>query len=87
MVIERDERTVQDEPVVERHTTIVTSGERSGGGGTILAVVLLVALLVVLFLLFGRGLLDGGTDLNVNVDVKAPEVDLPKVDPPAKPSN
>jgi uncharacterized membrane protein len=88
MVIERDERIAQDEPVVEQHRTTVinTGGERGGGGGTALAVVLLIALLFVLFLLFGRGLLSsGGTDINVNVDV--PEVELPKVDPPAKPSN
>lgn len=76
---------VEREPVVERHTTVVTSGDGGGGGGTLLAVVLLVAALVVLFLLFGRGLLSSeGTDINVNVDV--PEVDLPKVEPPAKPA-
>ena len=81
---------VEPEPVVERHTTVVsTGGDRGGGGGTLLAVVLLVAALVVLFLLFGRGLIGGaGDDLNVNVDVKAPDVTLPQADPPpAKPSN
>ena len=80
---------VEREPVVERHTTVVsTGGDRGGGGGTVLAVLLLVVAVVVLFLVFGRGLLGGaGDDLNVNVDVKAPDIDLPKVDPPAKPSN
>lgn len=79
---------VEREPVVERHTTVVSTGGERGGGGTLLAVVLLVAALVVLFLLFGRGLLSSsGDDLNVNVDVKTPDVNLPKVDPPAKPSN
>ena len=80
---------VEREPVVERHTTVVsTGGDRGGGGGTLLAVVLLVAALVVLFLLFGRGLLDSaGDETDIKVDVKAPDVDLPKVDPPAKPSN
>lgn len=88
MVVEREERVVESEPVVERHTTVVSTGggDRGGGGGTILAVLLLVAALVVLFLVFGRGLIGGGDDLNVNVDVKAPDVDLPKIDPaePAK---
>ncbi len=88
MVIEREERIVPEEPVVEQHRTTVinTGGERGSGGVTVLAVVLLIALLVVLFLLFGRGLLSSrSTDINVNVDV--PDVELPKVDPPAKPSN
>lgn len=80
---------VEREPVVERQTTVIsTGGDRGGGGGTLLAVVLLVAAVVVLFLLFGRGLLSGaGDDLNVNVDVKTPDLELPKADPPAKPSN
>jgi hypothetical protein len=79
---------VEPEPVVERHTTVVSTGGDRGGGGTLLAVVLLVAALVVLFLLFGRGLLSSaGDDLNVNVDVKAPDVNLPEAPPPAKPAN
>ena len=81
---ERERRTVETdaEPrMVERHTTVVTTGERRGGGGTLLAVVLLIALLVVLFLLFGDRLTGGGAakDLDVNVDVKAPDIDLPAV--------
>jgi hypothetical protein len=71
--------------VVERHTTVVSTGGGRGGGGTLLAVLLLVVALVVLFLVFGRGLLDG-QDVNVNVGVDAPDVELPKVDPPAQPS-
>jgi hypothetical protein len=88
MVIEREERIVESEPVVERHTTVVSTGGDRGGGGTLLAVLLLVVAVVVLFLIFGRGMLSSaGDELNVNVDVKAPDVNLPKVDPPAKPSN
>ena len=79
---------VEREPVVERQTTVVSTGGDRGSGGTLLAVVLLIVALVVLFLLFGRGLLSSaGDDLNVNVDVKTPDLELPKVDPPAKPSN
>lgn len=62
--------------MVEREKeTIVTTTDGGGGGGTILAVVLLIAVLVVLFLLFGRGLLNGGdgaTDINADVKVEAP---------------
>lgn len=87
--MEERERIVEREPVVERHTTVVsTGGERRGGGGTLLAVLLLVVALVVLFLLFGRGMLSGAGDTtDIKVDVKTPDIDLPKVDPPAKPSN
>ncbi|HYG30788.1 MAG TPA: hypothetical protein VD887_11310 [Allosphingosinicella sp.] len=86
-MVEREEREVESEPVVERHTTVVsTGGGRGGGGGTLLAVLLLVVALVVLFLVFGRGLLEG-QDVNVNVGVEAPDVELPKVDPaPTQPS-
>lgn len=78
---------VEREPVVERHTTVVSTGGDRGGGGTLLAVLLLVVAVVVLFLLFGRGLIGGGDDVNVNLDVKTPDIELPKVDPPAQPSN
>ena len=57
----------------ERETIVTTDG--GGGGGTILAVVLLIAVLVVLFLVFGRGLLDSGTqkiDADVKIDTPAP---------------
>ena len=75
---------VEREPVVERHTTVVsTGGERSGGGGTLLAVLVLIIAVVVLFFMFGRGLIGGASDsTDINVDIKAPE--LPAVTPPAK---
>ena len=57
----------------ERETIVTTDGG-GGGGGTILAVVLLIALLVVLFLLFGRGLIGGGTE-KIDADVK---IETPK---------
>lgn len=86
---ERDERRVEveREPIVERQTTIVTGGgERGGGGGTLLAVVLLVVVVVALFLLFGRNMISGAADeVDIKVDVEAPDIDLPKADPPATP--
>ena len=72
---------VEREPVVERHTTVVsTGGDRGGGGGTLIAVLVLIVALVVLFLLFGRGLIGGGADTtDVKVDIEAPQ--LPDVTP------
>ncbi len=55
--------------------TIITTDGGGGGGGTVLAVVLLLAIIVVLFLVFGQGLLGGGTDkieADVSIDTPAP---------------
>jgi hypothetical protein len=78
---EREERIVEveREPVVERHTTVVDTGGGGGGGGTIVAVLVLIVGLVVLFLMFGRGLIGGDHDVNVNV--KAPDINLPNTAP------
>ena len=54
-----------DEPERE----VIDTRESGGGGGALVAVVLLIAVLVVLFLLFGRGLLSGGTE-KIEADVK-----------------
>ena len=56
-----------DEP--EREVIVTHGGGGGGGGGALIAVVLLIAVLVVLFLLFGRGLLGGGTQ-KIDADVK-----------------
>ena len=58
-----------DEPERE----VIVTREGGGGGGALIAVVLLIAVLVVLFLLFGRGLMGGGTE-KIEADVK---VDTP----------
>ena len=58
----------------ERETIVTTDGG-GGGGGMILAIVLLIALIVVLFLVFGRGLIGGGTTEKIEADVK---IDTPK---------
>jgi hypothetical protein len=49
---------------------IVTRDGGGGGGGMIIAVVLVIAVLVVLFLLFGRGLLNGNGAQDINADIK-----------------
>ena len=54
-----------DEP--EREVIVTNDG--GGGGGALIAVVLVIAVLVVLFLLFGRGLLNSGTQ-KIDADVK-----------------
>lgn len=54
-----------DEP--EREVIVTNDG--GGGAGALIAVVLVIAVLVVLFLLFGRGLLNGGTQ-KIDADVK-----------------
>ncbi|HEX8526320.1 hypothetical protein [Allosphingosinicella sp.] len=87
---ERNERIVEveREPVVERNTTVVTSGGGGGGGGMVIAaVVLLLVGLVVLYLLFFQGAREVAKDMDLDVKIETPNVDLPKVDPPAKPSN
>lgn len=66
---------VEREPVVERHTTVVSTGGDRGGGGTIVAVLVLIVALIVLFLLFGRGLIGGAAEsTDVKVDIEAPEL-------------
>jgi hypothetical protein len=53
-------------------TTVVETG---GGAGTVIAVIVgIIAILVVAYLLFGQGLLDGGTK-KVDADIK---VETPK---------
>jgi predicted metalloprotease len=76
---ERERIETEREPrTVERHTTVVTTDGGGRGGGTLLAVVLLIALLVVLFLVFGDRLM-GGSDTNLDINVKAPDIEMPKV--------
>lgn len=66
---------VEREPVVERHTTVVSTGGERGGGGTMVAVLLLVVALIALFYFFGQGLIGGGSDkTDINVDIKTPEL-------------
>ena len=78
-----------DEP--DRHeTTIIQTGERRGGGGTIVALVVLLVLGLFAFLFFGGYLQRVADKTDINVNVAAPNVELPDVQitPPAtEPAN
>jgi hypothetical protein len=88
---ERDpERVIIEEPAprVERETTVIHTGDRGGGGGLIAAIVLLIVVAVGAFLLFGGGLEKATDEIDVNVNVDAPKVELPDIDIDApEPSN
>ncbi len=74
--------TVRD---TERTTIIQTDGGRDrGGGGVILAVVLLLALLALLYFFFSGSLNRAADEVGVNVNVEAPNVDVPDVSLPDK---
>jgi hypothetical protein len=67
--------TVRD---TERTTIIQTGGGRDrGGGGVLLAVVLLLALLAVLYFVFSGSFNSAADSVGVNVNVEAPNVDVP----------
>ena len=55
--------------------TIVTTDGGGGGMGVVAVLLLIVAIAVILFLVFGRGMLGGGTE-KIDADVK--------IDTPAK---
>ena len=61
--------------MADREKEVIVTGNGGGGGGSaVLIVVAILALLVVLFLVFGRGMLGGGTkNIKADVDVTAPK--------------
>ena len=86
---DRDRIVEETPPRVERETTVVTTNG-GGGGGTVVAILVILVVAVLLFLYFG-GYLNRATDeVGVNVNVEAPEVQLPDVDinvpPPSEPA-
>ena len=56
--------------MAEHEKEVIVTDGGGGGGGMIIAVVLLIAVIVVLFFLFGRGLLNGDGDKDINADIK-----------------
>jgi len=78
-----------DEPV--RHeTTIIQTGERRGGGGAIVALVVLLILGLLAFLFFGGYMQRAADKADININVSAPDVELPDIQiaPPAsQPTN
>jgi hypothetical protein len=55
--------------MAEREKEVIYTDGGGGGGGTAAIVVVVVILLVVLFLVFGRGLLNGGGTKTIKADV------------------
>ncbi|MGE0178472.1 MAG: hypothetical protein AB7O91_01465 [Sphingomonas sp.] len=80
----------EGEKPVRHETTIIQTGERRGGGGAIVALVALLILGLVVFIFFG-GYFDRAIDkADINVNVAAPNIELPdvQVTPPAsEPAN
>ena len=75
-----DERDIDERAEPVRHeTTIINAGsgsDRGGGGATMLA--LIVALLVGIgaFLYFGGYLGGGRADRDININIKAPDINI-----------
>jgi hypothetical protein len=70
-----------DEPHVVHETTVIDTGGGggSGGGGLVALVVLLIIVAVGAFLYFGGYLGKVADKADVNVNVAAPDIDLPDV--------
>lgn len=80
----------RDEEPVRHETTIIQTGERRGGGGTILGLVVLLIIALLAFLFFGGYLGRAADKADVNINVTAPNIELPdiQVAPPAsQPTN
>ena len=80
----------RDDDPVRHETTIIQTGERRGGGGAIVALVVLFVLGLLAFLYFGGHLSRAADKADINVNVAAPNIELPDVQiaPPAsQPTN
>ncbi len=67
-----DER---EEPV--RHeTTIVNAGSGRGSGATILAILVVLLVGIGAFLYFGGYIGGGKADRDINIDIKAPDINI-----------
>ena len=74
---------------VERETTVINTGGGGGGGGTVAALLVLAVIAIAAFLWFGGYLQRAADDVDVNVNVEAPKVELPDIKietPPAQPA-
>lgn len=67
-----------DRPVTHETTVINTGGDR-GGGGMLVALLVLMVIAIGAFLFFGGYLQSAADDLDVNVNVAAPKIELPDV--------
>lgn len=73
---DREPEVVRD---VERTTTVVSTGGDRGGGGALLAVLVIIVLLAVLYFVFSGAFNRAADDIGVNVNVEAPNVEVPDV--------
>ena len=70
-----------DEPdrPVTHETTVINTGGGGGSGGTIVGLLVLVVLAIGAFLYFGGYIGRAADDLDVNVNVATPKIELPDV--------
>jgi hypothetical protein len=70
-----------DEPdrPVTHETTVINTGSGGGSGGTIVGLIVLAVLAIGAFLYFGGYIGRAADDLDVNVNVAAPKIELPDV--------
>lgn len=78
----------EDERPATHETTVINTGGGGGGsGGTIVALLVIAVLAIGAFLFFGGYLGSAADDLDVNVNVATPKVELPDItiqQPPAQ---
>ena len=85
------ETVIVEEPAprVERETTVISTGG-GGGGGALAAIVVVLVFALLLFLYLGGYLGRAADEVDVNVNVEAPKVEMPDVDinlpPPSQPA-
>lgn len=64
---------------IERETTVIQTGGSGGGSGVIVAIVLIFLVGAVAFFFFGGYFEKAADDVNVNVNIETPKVELPDV--------
>jgi len=69
----------EEQRPVEHETTIIQTGERRGGGGAVAAIVALVVIALIAFVYFGGYLQKAADEVNVDINVTAPNIELPDV--------
>ena len=69
----------RDDDPVRHETMIIQTGERRSGGGTIVALVVLFALGLLALLYFSGYLGRAADKADVNINVSAPNIELPDV--------
>ena len=92
MVEGEKETIIVEEPAprVERETTVISTGG-GGGGGALAAIVIVLVFALGLFLYFGNYLGRAADEVDVNVNVDVPKVEMPDIDinvpPPSQPAD